>query len=421
MQSPKAPDPYQTAAAQQGAELGASQASSIINNANQFTPWGSRTYTQAGWETITGADGKAIKVPRYNEITRLSPDQQKLLGLSTQTQFNLGKTGVEQSAKINKLLNQNLSTQGLQAWNAGTAPGQLATTFGGQGTINRSIAGAGPIARTYGSGGAIQKQIGSGGAVRQDEAPTDRAAIEKAMMGRFNQDFAKQSAAEEAQLAARGLAPGSAGYGSVQQDQNRARTDAVQQAYLASGAESRAAQDAYNAATRQRFETGAAQGQFANQAQQQAEQQLAARAGFGNQAQQQQWGQNAAQAAFGNAAQQQAFQEALARAGFSNQAVGQRYQMGQDYAGAQNALRGAQLQERIALRNQPLNEITALMSGAQVTSPQFQSYSRQGVNAAPIGQYIGQNYAIGAQNAANFNQGLFGLGQAFMGIPGIFG
>src|SRR3954470_7788949 len=124
MKSPKPPDPYATASAQQSAELGASQASSIINNANQYTPWGSRTYKQAGWETVYDATGKALKVPRYNETTKLSPDQQKLLGLQTQSQYNLGQTAVEQSAKMRTHLNQPLNTQGLQGWSKGKAPGQ---------------------------------------------------------------------------------------------------------------------------------------------------------------------------------------------------------------------------------------------------------------------------------------------------------
>ena len=60
--------------------------------------------------------------------------------------------------------------------------------------------------------------------------------------------------------------PGSAQYGSVADTRARALTDATQQAYLASGAESRAAQEAYNqAATRQRYQMGMDSAQFNNQ------------------------------------------------------------------------------------------------------------------------------------------------------------
>jgi hypothetical protein len=321
-------NPYQTAAAQQQAETGAAQASAIINNPNQYGPYGSRSYQQAGWETVYDAQGQQMKVPRYNETTRLSPDQMKLMGLQTQAQYNLGQTATQQSAKLGKFLNQSVSTQGLQPWQRAAAPGQLRST------------------------------IGNAGPLRQDQAPTNRAAVEAAMMGRWNRDAARQNAAEEAQLAARGMAPGSAQWGSVQEQQNRARTDALEQAFLASGQESRAAQQAYNAVQQQRFDEMAAQAQF------------------------------------------------------GNQAAMQRYQMGSDWASQLNNMRQGQLQERLAMRNQPINEITALLSGSQVTQPQFAPFSRQGINAAPIANLIQNDYQARAQNSANRMQGLFGLGSA---------
>jgi len=306
--TPKPPDPYAMASAQNNSNLFAGQASNVMNNPNQYGPWGQRTTTQSGWQQIFDPNsGKMVNVPRYNETTKLSPDEQRIYGLNTQTRSNMGQTAVEQSAKLRGLLGQSVSTEGLEGWAKGQAPGE----------------------------------------VRQDQAPTDRAGIESAIMSRYNTDSAKQNAAQEAKLAARGMAPGSQGYGSVQEQQDRSRTDAMNQAYLASGAESRAAQGAYN------------------------------------------------------------------------QAGLQRYQMGQDYAGSLNNLRQGQLQERLGLRNQPLNEITALLSGTQVNMPQFSPFSRQGFSAAPIGNYMEQNYAQQAQASANQMQGAYGLGGA--AITGLFG
>jgi hypothetical protein len=45
-------------------------------------------------------------------------------------------------------------------------------------------------------------------------------------------------------------------------------------------------------------------------------------------------------------------------------------------------------QERVATRNQPINEITALMSGGQVTMPQFAGYRPANMSETPVGQYI---------------------------------
>jgi len=64
------------------------------------------------------------------------------------------------------------------------------------------------------------------------------------------------------------------------------------------------------------------------------------------------------------------------------------------------------------VRNQLPNEISALMGQSQVTVPQFQPFSRQGVNAAPVGQYIDSAYQNQVASANAANQGLFGLGGA---------
>ena len=242
-------------------------------------------------------------MPRYNQVTTLSPDQMALLGLNTQSQYNLGSTAVQQSAFLKDYLGKMVDPSQWQAWSTGNAPGE----------------------------------------VRQDQGPTDRARHRAAMMGRQTEAMGKRSAAEDAQLAARGLSPGSAQYGDVSDARARAMTDAQQQAYLAVGGESREAQDAYNAAGLQR------------------------------------------------------------------------YQMGQDYATFLNNLRQGQAGETMALRNQPLNEISALLSGSQVTTPQFNPFSAQGINAAPVGQYMGQNYANQLQASNAQNAGLFGLGGSIMG------
>jgi hypothetical protein len=56
----------------------------------------------------------------------------------------------------------------------------------------------------------------------------------------------------------------------------------------------------------------------------------------------------------------------------------------------------------------------------QVQQPNFPGYTGQGVNAAPVGSYIGNNYNSRLQASANDNSGLFGMGGAFMKmLPGL--
>jgi hypothetical protein len=122
-------------------------------------------------------------------------------------------------------------------------------------------------------------------------------------------------------------------------------------------------------------------------------------AGFNNQAAQQQWQ---------NAMGRNEYNNAMEQAMFGNQS--QQVQM-------QNALREQALQEDLALRNQPINEITALMSGGQVTVPQFSQYQGGQVGQVPVGQYMYQSAAQDQQNWATQQQarsqmlgGLFNLG-----------
>jgi hypothetical protein len=87
----------------------------------------------------------------------------------------------------------------------------------------------------------------------------------------------------------------------------------------------------------------------------------------------------------------------------------QRFNMNQAANSYLNNLRGAQMQEAYQTRSQPINEITALMSGSQATIPQFQAFQGSPVQASNIAQYISDNYRNQAQQAANTNAGIFGL------------
>ncbi len=109
------------------------------------------------------------------------------------------------------------------------------------------------------------------------------------------------------------------------------------------------------------------------------------------------------QARFGNDALQQMFANALT--GFN----------------AQNQLRGNALQEKFALRNQPLNEIGALLSGGQVSMPQFMTGAqvqpmRSTDNAAIINNNYNQKMATWQHKQAAMGSTLSGLGGLFMGL-----
>ena len=99
--TPKAPDPTATANAQAQYNKQTGQSQTELNSMNQVTPYGNLTYNQSG----TWDDG----TPKYTATQTLSPEQQKLYNLSTQTQTNLGQAGVTQSDQLAKLLSTPLN------------------------------------------------------------------------------------------------------------------------------------------------------------------------------------------------------------------------------------------------------------------------------------------------------------------------
>lgn len=80
------------------------------------------------------------------------------------------------------------------------------------------------------------------------------------------------------------------------------------------------------------------------------------------------------------------------------------------------------LQERLQMRNQPINEITALTSGLQVNSPQFAQYQPGTIRPTDVaGQYNHydqmrmQAWQAQQQQRSAMMSGLFGLGSAAIG------
>ena len=104
---PSPPDPYATAAAQNQQNQQASQYSSAASNANEINPYGTVSYNAIEQVPIYSNGQITGYAPRYQRTTTLSPDQQKLMGLETQSKYNMGTVGVEQSAKLREHLNAN--------------------------------------------------------------------------------------------------------------------------------------------------------------------------------------------------------------------------------------------------------------------------------------------------------------------------
>jgi hypothetical protein len=221
---PTSSDPYSTASAQNAQNSYASQFSNTSSNANEVNPYGSVSYNQTGQTPIYTNGVITGYSPQTTKTTTLSPDQQKLLGLETQSKYNLGSAAVDQSANVQSALSKPVDQSSWTPWQT-----------------------------------TLDKQD-----LRQDTGATDRASIEKAMMDSYNRSVAPTESAQEASLAARGLSPGSGGYSQYQATRDDSRAEQARQAYLASGTESRAAQSAYNDVATSRFDMDQSRNNYLN-------------------------------------------------------------------------------------------------------------------------------------------------------------
>lgn len=92
--------------------------------------------------------------------------------------------------------------------------------------------------------------------------------------------------------------------------------------------------------------------------------------------------------------------------------------------GLDQSARQTAVQEILQLRNQPINEISALMGQSQVNVPQFQQYKSGTIQPTSVGDNIWKKhdadmkaYQIQAQNKQAMMGGLFSLGGSLLRLP----
>lgn len=110
-------------------------------------------------------------------------------------------------------------------------------------------------------------------------------------------------------------------------------------------------------------------------------------------------------------------QAALYGINLDQQANQQGFNQAQSSGQFNNTAAAQSLQQQLGLYNQPLNQITALMSGSQIQAPQFQQYQGSSAAAAPLfqgtqaqGQYAQNAYA---QQMAGYNSTMGAVGSLF--------
>jgi len=226
-----------------------------------------------------------------------------------------------------------------------------------------------PMAATeFGGQGDITKSYGDG------DFNISRDKYEDALMQRMNPQLSRERGNIEQRLADQGIRYGSQAYSSAMDDYNRQANDARFAAVGAAGDE---------------------QARMMQMAQQRA--------------------------AFENQAQSQGFQQAATRGEFQNAGLAQQLQQKQSGFNAQNMARNQYMNEQYAARNQPINEISSLLSGSQINNPNFVNTPNNQIPTTDVAGLINtrfnQDMDIYKQESQNYNQlmgGILGMAGGMM-------
>lgn len=434
---PAPPDPYKTAEAQTGANVSTAIANNAMAQINQVTPDGSLSYSQTGtyrWTDPTS--GKSYTLPQYTATTTLSPEAQALRDANNRGQLTLANLGADQAARAGDLLSRPMDTSSLPP--AANRAGETTALYGANLTAPTydEVSGA-PDYTRYGEGPNYTRQSGNANLLDSydNEFTTDRSRVEQALFERMNPQLDRSRQQLETSLANRGIKLGSAAYDRALDESNRAATDARYGAILNAGAEqdrlqnqARASAEFTNNARQTGYTNSANQVGYNNSltAQERADQ-LATTAS-NNDLITQELANRTNVAGFNNAARGQGFADQQAIQARSDANTTQQWNQRQALLDALDNSRSRTMQEQFALRNQPINEITALLSGSQVATPQFGIAQSAQMPTTDIAGLINQRYSQDQQNyQTQMSQqqaaagGLFGLGATLIGPGGWLG
>lgn len=369
--APKSPDPKETAAAQTSTNVTTAIANGYLGNINQNTPDGSLQYSYGDYKTVKDpTTGATYQVPTTTVTQTLSPQQQAIKDQNDKASLNLATLANNQSGRLDNLLGTPFNLNGAPA---AADPSKLAVptyqNFTGGPQLQTSAGNAGDITKSYG-------------------IDFDTSKYEDALMQRLNPQLAQNREALELRLSLQGLQPGSPAYDRAIDAATRQENDARIGAVLNAGQE---------------------QSRLAGLAQNQAT--------FQNSAQNQGFTQGLANAQLGNSANQQMYSNQTSATAANNALSDQRFNAQQAANNAQNQARSTYLNEQYALRNQPINEISALLSGGQVTNPQFVPTQGQSMPTVDYAGLVNQKYQ---NDMARYNSSQAGIGSVLGGLGSLF-
>lgn len=421
--SPTPPNPFATAQAQTGTNVDTAVANAFLGNVNQQTPTGSLSFDPTSTYAFTDpVSGQTYNIPRFTATQTLSPAQQQLQNTTQAAQQNLADIAQNQSSAIGNLL----STPFTPSTDPNTPSVGNAQWIGEIQPAISSFSAGGPIQTSLGNYGSQQTSFDTSGFanpnnIQQSYGPspgglTDYTSqVQQALMGQINPQLDIQKANMQQQLADQGIRYGSAAYNNAMMPLANQQNNAWLQAVTGATGQAKTLMD-----------IAAQQAGFANSAQQQAYNQQQGIGQFANAAQAQNYQQALGAGGFANAAQGQQFQQNAAQATFQNASLAQQLAAAQAAFNSQQTLHNQYLQEQYAQRNQPMNEISALLSGSQVTQPSWINAPGTQIPTTDIAGLINNNfnqqlgiYQQQNQNYQSLMGGILGLGAGALRNPSI--
>lgn len=439
--APPAPDPVATAQAQSASNAETARLQAQMNRVNQYGPGGSITYNQ---------DAPDI----WSAHTNLSPDQQALYDKQTTGQGIYADAALQQMDAVKGILANPMDGQPFQNnttgaanlakysldWAADPKNGAFADPTTGQrnaalATGSNSLAAANEQTKnafvdpTTGQQNAALALTGSqaqrantlaGQPINTDYNAVRQQAID-AQNSRLDPQFKQDEETMRSQLLAQGIPEGSAAWNNAYRTFQQGKNDAYQQSILhGNDLANQSIQQTGQLRQIPMNELGQAQqmaGNLSNVAGQTQQQAIAGRqVNLGEAERLNAMAGNTANLA--GSSQQQALQDW--------QIPFQRAQMVGSAAANVGNLNAQGLQNQIALRNQPLNEAGALLTGNMVQTPQLMNTPQTQVAPTDVigstmGAYNGQMQAYNAQQQQKSAAlgGMYGLGGAGLMAAGM--
>lgn len=330
---PASPNPYQVASAQSTSNVETAKAQSILANADEISPNGTVKYTVKEYLDV--------------QITERDTDG-NVTGFTTQQIPHYLRT-VELSAANQILYDQQQKTS--QEMNAAAYEqakkinGIMSTPFSLDAAPNAGVPPIAPsLTITAPARGALITEIGLADTVAERDRARD--LIEDRLQWQIDRD----RAAQQLGLQHKGIFTGSLAYEREMLVFDRKVTDMRIQAEL--------------------------------QADQKMQNLLAI---------------EKTKADFFNAVQQEDFRQRLLIIDVTNSQSVKKFQVLLEIANFASTLRQHWIQEQITVRSQPMNEISSIMHGTAVQTPQFQPFRPGHISDTPIGQLVYQSAALDLQ------------------------